>query len=104
MNDYELTLVVDPDLKLEDQKKLMEKIEKLLTQAKGKVKKTVDWGKKELAYPINKKTIGYFYHLLFSVEPKAVPAIDRKIKLENAISRYLLVKTEGKQHGAKISQ
>ncbi|MFH1840582.1 MAG: 30S ribosomal protein S6 [Candidatus Shapirobacteria bacterium] len=104
MNLYELTLVLDPDLKSEEQKKLVEKIEKMIVQAKGKAEKVLEWGKKELAYPIRKKTLGYYYHLPFTLPAKAVFEIDRKIRLENGVIRYLLVRSEGKKDGAKIAK
>lgn len=104
MNSYELTLVIDPDVSAGDQKKLVEKIEKLITTAKGKVEKTAEWGKKELAYPIQKKLVGYFYFLTFNLSPAALSEIDQAIRLENQIMRYLLIKSEVHAHGATITK
>lgn len=95
MRDYELTLVIDPDLTSEKQKKLVAKIKKEISDLKGKIEKTEEWGKKELAYPIKKKTLGYYFFIETELPEKAPTEIEKKIKLDEGIIRYLLVKSEG---------
>lgn len=108
MRDYELTLVIDPDLTSENQKKLVTKTKKIITDLKGKVGKTDEWGRKELTYPIKKKTLGYYFFYETELPQKAPAEIEKKLKLEEGIIRYLLVKAEkpkkGGKHGAKIAQ
>ena len=94
MRDYELTLVVDPDLTSEKQKKLVTKIKKIITDLKGKVDKTDEWGRKNLAYPIKKKTAGYYFLLAIKLPVEAPIEIEKKLRLEEEIVRYLLVKKE----------
>lgn len=94
MRDYELTMVIDPDLKEADQIKLIAKVEKLITDAKGKSLKPVSWGKKELAYPIKKKSFGSYFFLALSLSPEELTNIDKKIRLEEEIIRYLLIGVE----------
>ena len=105
--DYELTLILDPDLTTDTQKKLITKIKKLVEDppvgGKGKVEKTDDWGKKDFAYPIAKKSFGYYTLLAFSSSGEAVVTIDKKLKLEEGILRYLLIKMEAR-HGTKITK
>lgn len=103
MRDYELTLVIDPDLTSENQKKLVTKIKKIITDLKGKVATTKEWGKKELAYPIKKKTLGYYFFLETNLPEKAPAEIEKKLKLEEGVMRYLLVKAE-KPSSAKASE
>ena len=94
MRDYELVLVIDPEVSGEGQKKLINKVKKIIEDLKGKVEKTDDWGKRELAYPIKKKNLGYYFLLAIKL-PSTVPAqIENKLKLEEKIIRYLLVKKE----------
>lgn len=94
MRDYELVLVIDPDLAEGNQKKEIAKVKKIIEDLKGKVEKTDEWGKRELAYPIKKKNLGYYFLLAVKLPP-AVPAqIENKLKLEEKIIRYLLVKKE----------
>ena len=94
MRDYELTLVIDPDLTSEKQKKLLTKIKKVIVDLKGKVGKTDEWGRKELAYPIKKKTLGYYFFLESKLPEKGLGELEKKLKLEEGVIRYLLVKKE----------
>ena len=75
-------------------KSVVEKIKKMLTTLKGKVGKVVDWGEIELAYPIKKSTAGVFLHFHLELDAQAVKTIADKLKLEEDIIRYLLVKKE----------
>jgi len=94
MFDYELTLVLDADLSSEDQKKLIEKIKKIIEDAKGRVEKTNDWGKKELVYPIKKKKMGSYFLWEIKVAPQDLDKIDKKIKIEEGLLRYLFLRKE----------
>jgi len=115
MRDYELTLVIDPDLTSENQKKLITKTKKIITDLKGKAGKTDEWGKRELAYPIKKKTLGYYFFLESKLPEKGLGELEKKLKLEEGVIRYLLVKSEkpssakasggkGGKHGPKVAQ
>lgn len=94
MREYELVLVFDPDLTKVNQKKLMAKVKKIIEELKGKIEKTDEWGKKELAYPIKKKKLGYYFLLALKLPANSPVEIDKKLKLEEKIIRYLLVKKE----------
>ena len=94
MFDYELTLILDADLSSEDQKKLIEKIKKIIEDTKGRVEKTNDWGKKELAYPIKKKKMGSYFLWEIKVAPQDLDKIDKKIKIEEGLLRYLFLRKE----------
>lgn len=94
MNDYELTLILDPDLTSENQKNLLEKFKKIIEDGKGKLSKEEGWGKKELAYPINKKKMGVY--LLWEIKTSAVNIrqVDKKLKAEEGIMRHLIIRKE----------
>ncbi len=94
MKDYELTLILDADLSSEDQKKLSEKIKKIIEDAKGKVEKTNDWGKKELAYPIKKKKMGSYFLWEIKADSQQIDKIDKKLKIEEEVLRYLILRKE----------
>lgn len=103
MRTYELTLVIDPELSLEETKKLIAKTKKIVEDLKGKVGETIDWGKKELAYPIKKAHFGCFFLWLISLREETVDQLDKKIRLEEDIIRYLLVKRDTKKKGGPTS-
>lgn len=75
-------------------KSTREKIEKMLKTLKVKVGKVDDWGEIELAYPIKKSTAGIFLHFHLELDAEAVKIIAAKLKLEEDILRYLLVRKE----------
>lgn len=90
-----MTFILDPDLKAEAQKKLLTKIAKFITDAKGKIAKKDEWGKKELSYPIDKKNLGVYFCWQLSLPPKAVAEVEQKLKMEETIMRYLFIKANG---------
>ena len=94
MEKYELTLVLDADLDSEDQKKLIAKIKKTIEDNKGKIKSEEEWGKKELAYPINKKKNGVYLLLDLESSKEDLPKIDKKLKMEEGVLRYLILRKE----------
>lgn len=107
MRAYELTLIVSPDLSSEEQKKQLEKIKKIIGDLGGKSEEEREWGKRELAYPIKKKNVGYYFLWRITLPAEKSSEFDRRIKLEEGILRYLLVKLEEKEggkNGAKITK
>jgi len=95
MRDYELTFIIDPELKAEDQKKILTATEKIITGAKGKVSKKDEWGRKRLEYSINKKSMGVYFCWQIKLPVAAVSLMDQKLRLEEKIIRYLLIKNTG---------
>jgi small subunit ribosomal protein S6 len=94
MRKYEFVLVFSPQVSSENQKKLVNKLKKIIEEAKGKVEKINEWGRRELAYPIRKFTEGTYF-LLDCNLPTDVPAeLEKKIKLEEEVIRYLLIRKE----------
>ncbi len=94
MRDYELTLVLDGELSSEDQKKITQKIKKIIEDEKGKVEKQNDWGKRELAYPIKKKRMGFYFLWEIKIAPEELDKIDKKLKIEEGVLRYLIIRKE----------
>jgi small subunit ribosomal protein S6 len=94
MRKYEMTLILVPEIAATKKKEVLDKVEKILVATKGKVEKKEEWGKKSLAYPIKKMTEGD-YHFWEVALPEPAPAeIDKKMRLENEVLRYLLLRKE----------
>jgi small subunit ribosomal protein S6 len=94
MNGYELTMILDPDLTSENQKKLLEKFKKLIEDSKGKISKQDDLGKKELAYPINKKKNGAYFFWEVQTSAESIRQLDKKLKIEDGIMRHLIIRKD----------
>jgi small subunit ribosomal protein S6 len=91
MKDYELVLIVDPEIGEENSKKILESTEKLVASLEGKVKKTTIWGKQELAYPVKKRGFGVYFLLVLTLPASAPSEISKKLKLEAGLLRFLIV-------------
>ncbi len=78
-----------------ERKALLDTMIKKLTGEGGKVEKEELWGNKDLAYAIKKQTKGFYAHFEVTADPKNGKAIDRNLKLEEDILRYLLVRVKG---------
>lgn len=88
MNSYLLTLVIRPNLEEKARKELLDSI----TKRFAKVEKEDLWGSKNLSYPIQKHDKAYFAHFEFQSDPKDIPSLDKTVKLNEDIIRYLLIK------------
>lgn len=91
MNQYYLTLVLKPDLEEKERKELLDDIEKNLKTEKSKVKLD-EWGPRGLSYPIKKQNTGFYVHFEFATEPENVKGLDKTLKIEENLLRYLLVR------------
>lgn len=92
MNNYLLTLVLKADLEDKERKEFLDSLMKKITGEAGKVKKEDLWGIRDLAYPIKKQTKGFFAHFELETDPKIAKTIDKNLKVEENILRYLLVR------------
>ena len=88
MNSYYLTLVLKPDVEEKARGELLDGLKKKLE----KVVKEDMWGMRDLAYPIKKHTKGYYVHLEMEADPSLIKDIDKTLKVEEDIIRYLLIR------------
>lgn len=94
MRQYELALILKPDLSEEARKKILTKVKKILEEVGGKIEKEEEWGKKDLAYRVNRQNEGFFVYWEVNLEPARIANFEPKLRLEPEILRYLLVKSE----------
>lgn len=92
MNKYELTVVLAPKTTAAKKKSVVESVEKIVKILKGKLGKTEDWGIKALAYKVGKNDEALFLHMPFELETASVKQLDTKLKMDENILRYLIVK------------
>ena len=91
MKNYELTIVVDGNATSAKKKASVEKVEKLVKTLEGKVLETLDWGTRELAYPMRKLTSGAYFVMQLELPAKSAGQVNERLRLEEDILRYLLV-------------
>ena len=91
MQKYELTIVLPGDTTEAKQKRILEKIEKLVSNVSGEVLDGTSWGKKDLFYPIAKQTSGVYYFLNLFLPAEGAPVINREMQIDDEVLRHLLV-------------
>ena len=94
MQKYELTIVIDGEASTAKKKGVQASVEKLVKTGKGKVVKTDDWGKKDLAYQINKSSTGIFIYYDLELDGQQARILPRELNLNEDVIRYLLVRGE----------
>ena len=92
MNNYEGLFIAKPDLKEEDLKNLFKTLNEAVSKNGGTVTKDESWGKKQLAYPVNKIKEGYYYKLDFAAPAAAIAKIEDAYKLNQDILRAMITK------------
>src|SRR5665648_1077598 len=90
MRSYEIMLAINPQLEDKELDSLLDKLKKLITNAQGEITKTNKWGKRMLTYEIKDFTEAIYVVLSFNVDEKIIPELERVMKLEERIIRYLL--------------
>ncbi len=93
MNKYETTVIIDTVL---DQKKTDEVIKKYedMIQTDGTIIETEKWGKKRLAYAIQKKPTGYYVHFRYEAAGHIPEKMEKDFKLNASILRFMTVVTD----------
>jgi len=98
---YETTIVIDSFLKDEDFQNLSAKIQGFIKNNGGQIQRVEEWGKRRLAYEINRKQYGNYLHILFE-SPSSLPVLlEREYRLLETILRFLTVKTDLKALAAR---
>ncbi len=94
MTRYELCLVVSA--KVEDEVRLatLEQVKEYITRFGGTIVDVDDWGKKKLAYEIQKMSEGYYYFIHFDAEPTCPGELEHRVRIMENVIRYLCVKQE----------
>ena len=102
MNRYELTYIIDATLEDTARKELIEKVSSLIAANGGEVEKVDEtWGKRRLAYAIDHKTEGYYVLVTMTAPAEAPKEIERNLRINDNVLRYLTVKLVEKQSKVK---
>jgi small subunit ribosomal protein S6 len=94
MNSYETVFILTPVLSEEQAKEAVKKFESEISSLGGKVKHSETWGLKKLAYPIQKKSTGFYFLLEFEAAGNVVADLELSMKRDERVMRFLTVKME----------
>lgn len=86
---YESTIIINAALEDNDIESVITRICNYIENHGGQILEIDKWGRKRLAYPINKKYNGYYVHIVFDAVPSNIPIFERFLILEDTIIRHL---------------
>lgn len=97
MRTYELALVADPRISDDDMTALSNETKQLITSRGGEVVREESWGRRKLAYPIEKLTEGRYLFLYLQMEPgktALLPEVELRLNQNEKVLRFLTVRTD----------
>ncbi|MBP5306646.1 MAG: 30S ribosomal protein S6 [Paludibacteraceae bacterium] len=103
LNDYETVFILTPVLSDQQMKETVEKFKGILTAEGAEIVNEENWGMKKLAYPIEKKSTGFYSLLQFKAEPTVVDKLEINFRRDERVIRFLTVALDkfGVEYAAK---
>jgi len=99
LNDYEILVMLDPDLPEERQTEIVNRARELVERGGGTWVREESWGRRKLAYEIQKKTDGVYHLLELDAEPETLDELSRILKITDGVMRHLAVRRVRSVHG-----
>ncbi|TDT50473.1 30S ribosomal protein S6 [Fonticella tunisiensis] len=92
MKKYEALVVLAPTLNEEEVKGAVERVKGIIENGGGVVDNVDEWGKRRLAYEINKFNEGYYFLVNFTANPELPRELDRLLRISDNVIRHIVVK------------
>ena len=94
MNNYETVFIVTPVLSDAQVKEVADKFQGIITENGGQIVNVENWGLKKLAYPIQKKTTGFYFLVEFEAEGQLIEKLETNYRRDERIIRFLTFKQD----------
>ncbi len=94
MNKYELAVVVSAKIEDDERAQVIEKVKALVERFGGQISDVDEWGKKRLAYEIQKMKEAYYYFIHFESDAKTPSEIEQRIRIMDNVIRFLCVRQD----------
>lgn len=94
INKYELCVVVSAKIEEEERIKRIDQCKELIERFGGQITNVDDWGKKRLAYEIQKMKEGYYYFIQFDAQSTAPAEIESRVRIMDDVIRFLCVRQD----------
>ncbi len=94
MSKYELAVVVNAQIDDDARTAVVDNCKALVERFGGVITNVEDWGKKKLAYEIQKMNEGFYYFIRFDAEGSAIAEIESRMRIMDNVIRYLCVKQD----------
>ena len=96
MKAYELLFFVDPQITEEVRAGVMKRIDVAITEAGGVIDNVQDWGKRKLAFEVDKLAEGDYTLIDFHADPTQITELDRVLRINDAVKRHMIVRRPDK--------
>ena len=93
MKKYELMFIINPALEDAKKDEVVETVKGIIAES-GEVTNTDVWGLRKLAYPIQKKTEGYYVVMQFNAAPELPKELDRRLRISDHCIRHIILTVE----------
>ena len=94
MNKYELALVVNAKIEDEERAGVVEKAKEYITRFGGTINNVDEWGKKRLAYEIQKMREGFYYFIQFDADASCPAEVEQRVRIMDNVLRFLCVRKD----------
>jgi len=94
LRDYELVLVINPEIAEEDVPSTIDKVSQFITGRGGTVAGVNHWGRRKLAYPIHRHMEGNYVVTQFQLDPEQIAGLEASLGLAEEVIRHLVVRTD----------
>ena len=94
MNKYELAVVVSAKIEDDERAATIEKVKEIITKHGGTITNVDEWGKKRLAYDVQKMREAFYYFIRFEAEGTAPAEIESRVRIMDNVIRYLIVRQD----------
>lgn len=92
MPNYELVLIISPEVADEEVPNVVTKLSELIKKIGGSVDEVNQWGRKKLAYPIKRFAEGNYVLAKLKMKPASTKELDASLRLSGEVLRYLVIK------------
>jgi small subunit ribosomal protein S6 len=89
VTEYEILLLLDPELAEEKQADVVARLRDLIEKGGGTFERHDVWGRRKLAYPIDKKEDGIYHLLSFASSPETLDELSRVLKIDDDVMRHM---------------
>jgi small subunit ribosomal protein S6 len=100
MNIYETVVILNPSLGEDEAKAVLNKLPEIITTSGGEMLKIDPWGKKRLAYEMNKQKMGNYFLMLYKAPSATVKKLEDYFKVLDVVLKFMVVKLGVKQIAA----
>jgi len=94
--DYELGFILNPEVSEDEIRSLLDRIEQIVANYGGQIFKVNQWGRRRLAYPIERHRDGYYIFIDMTLTPETVTEIERTLRVSETVFRYMMKKRDPK--------